>query len=58
MRDSLDPGRSGLSHFEGDFLKCFEEVDTWFWGQKKKKTKGGVAMNPTGMNVVCFSYFF
>ena len=21
MRDSLDPGGSGLSHFEGDFLK-------------------------------------
>ena len=21
MKDSLDPGGSGLSHFEGDFLK-------------------------------------
>ena len=25
---------------------------------KKKEDKGGVVVNPTGMNVVCFSCFF
>ena len=25
---------------------------------KNKEDKGGVAVNPTGMNVVCFSHFF
>ena len=56
-RDSLDPGGSGLSHFKGYFLK--------FWGSgflvlevQKKEEKGGVAVNPIGMNVVCLSHFF
>ena len=48
----------------------FEGVDTWFWKQKRKKEKEkrkkekggggggeGIAMNPTGMKVVCFSRF-
>ena len=57
MRDSLDTGGSGLSHFEGDFLK-FLGSGYLVLEAEKQEDKGGVAVNPTGMNIVCFSRFF
>ena len=57
MRDSPDQGGSALSHFKGGFPKVLREWIPGF-GAKKKEDKGGVAVNPTGMNVVCFSRFF
>ena len=39
-RDSPDPSGSVLSHFEGGFPIVFEGVDTRFWRQKRRKTKG------------------
>ena len=44
-----------------------EGVDTWLWKHKRKKEnmggggggggRGGIAVNPTGTKVVCFSRF-
>ena len=51
MMDSPDPGGSSLSHFEGGFPKFLRQ---WIPGFKRRKEedKGGVAVNPMGMNVV------
>ena len=56
-RGSPNQGGSGLSHFEGDFLK-FGGSGYLVLEAEKKEDKGGVAVNPIGMNVVCFSHFF
>ena len=42
---------------KGDFLK-FLGSGYQVLEAKKKEDKGGAAVNPTGMNVVCFSHFF
>ena len=57
MRDCPDPGRSGLSHFEGGFPKSLREWIPGFGGIKEGR-QWGVALNPIGMNIVCFSRFF
>ena len=55
--DSPDSGGSALSHFEGGFPKVLREWIPGFRGIKEEE-KGGLAVNPIGMNVVCFSCFF
>ena len=56
-RDSPNPGGSALSHFEGGFPKVLREWIPGFGGRKEGRQRG-VAVNPTGMNVVCFSHLF
>ena len=57
MRYSPHPGGSGLFHFEGGFPKVLRK---WIpvLEVEKKEDKGGLAVNPTSMNVVCFSRLF
>ena len=38
-RDSLDPGRSGLSHFEGGFPKVLREWIPGFGGRKEGRQR-------------------
>ena len=40
MRDSLDPGRSALSHFEGGFHKVLREWIPSFGGRKEGRQRG------------------
>ena len=40
MRDSLDPGGSALSHFEGGFPKVLREWIPGFGGRKEGRQRG------------------
>ena len=40
MRDSLDPGKSGLSHFEEGFPKILRKWIPGFGGRKKGRQRG------------------
>ena len=40
MRDSPDPGRSALSHFEGAFPKVLREWILGFGGRKEGRQRG------------------